>query len=86
MPSQESGEDIIGFYTTRLVRASNEDEAIQRACDNVKAQWATGIYASSNKGAIPALSLEWAKRTSFLDVFFFRATGHCFYVADKNAA
>jgi hypothetical protein len=86
MPSKESGEDIIGFYTTRLVRAPTEEEAVQKACSIVKTQWTTESYARSNKGVLPELSLEWVRRTSFLDLFFFKATGHMFYGADDNAA
>lgn len=85
VPSQDSEQDMIGFYTTRLVRAPTEEIAVQKACGVVKTQWTTGSYAHSNKGPLPELSLEWVRRTSLLDLFFFKATGYTFYFADDNA-
>jgi hypothetical protein len=85
VPSQGSEEDLIGFYTTRLVRASSEAEAERSARGKVETQWRTGEYARNNLGPPPALSTEWVRRTSFLDLFFFRATGHAFYFQDADA-
>ncbi|WP_394672581.1 hypothetical protein [Limnobacter sp.] len=85
MPSQASGQDLIGFYTTRLVRASSEEEAERRAHAKVGSQWRTAEYARNNLGAPPELSTEWIRRTSFLDLFFFTATGHAFYFQDADA-
>ena len=82
---QGGAPDIVGFYTTRLVRASSEAEAQRHACANVLSQWSTGDYALSNRGEAPTLSTEWVKRTSFLDLFFFKATGHTFYGAEEDA-
>ncbi|MBE7366208.1 hypothetical protein [Ramlibacter pallidus] len=85
VPSEGSGEDIIGFYTTRLVRASSEAEAERNACRNVETQWTTEEYAGRSLDGPPELSTEWVRRTSFLDVFFFKATGHAFYFRDADA-
>jgi hypothetical protein len=86
VPSQEVGREIIGFYTTRLVLAPTEGEAVTRAHGKVMSQWSSGNYARSNKGQLPELSTQWVERTSFLDLFFFKATGHTFYAADDDAA
>lgn len=85
VPSQESGEDLIGFYTTRLVRAASEAEAERNARRNVETQWTTGEYAATNLGARPELSTEWVRQTSFLDLFFFKSKGHAFYFRDADA-
>jgi hypothetical protein len=85
VPSQEPDNDLVGFYTTRLVRTLNESEALKSACTIIKNEWSLGgSRFSSNKGSFPDLSLEWVKKTSFLDIFFFRATGYIFYFADEN--
>jgi hypothetical protein len=86
IPGEKSGQEIIGFYTTRLVRAPSEETAVIKARAKVEAQWSEGRYAHSNEGSIPDLSTEWVRRTSFLDLFFFKATGHVFYPEDDGSA
>ena len=85
VPGRDGAADIVGFYTTRLVRASSEAEAERQASGIVLAEWSTGKYGSLNQGARPTLSTEWVKRTSFLDKFVFKATGHMFYGAEDDA-
>jgi hypothetical protein len=85
IPGQDGADDIVGFYTTRLVRASSEAEAERQARENVLGEWSVGKYAVSNAGARPTLSTEWIKRTSFFDQFVFKATGHVFYAAEDGA-
>lgn len=79
VPRAEPGQDLIGFYTTRVVHAPTEDDAADKVFKMVDAQWARGKYADSNHGPRPILSMEWVRRTVFLDLFRYRATGFIFY-------
>ena len=85
VPGQAPASEIVGFYTTRLVHAPSEAEAARKARKKVTELWSSGEYAQSNAGAPPTLSTEWVRRTSFLDLFLFKGTGHTFYGADDDA-
>ena len=82
------GEDpsrpIVGFYTTRMVRATSEVEARQKAIEAVRLQWTTGAEAKSNKGGAPSLKVEEASPAKFLQGLLFRDTGHTFYPEDEH--
>lgn len=82
IPTQDSPRFIIGFYTTRLVRAASEEEAAQRAKENILTQWHTPEYTNSNIGSIPMLNFESVIKTTFFDSLFFRGNGHSFYLEE----
>ena len=74
---------IVGFYTTRIVRAASPEAAAKVAARRVSSQWTDDpTYAGSNVGSPPILSVEWVKNDTFLGSLLFRATGHTFYPAD----
>ncbi|MFL6628540.1 MAG: hypothetical protein ACJ8G1_19020 [Vitreoscilla sp.] len=76
---------LVGFYTTRVVKASSTADAVDVASQSVLAQWAgDGSYVHSNRGSIPQLSVEWIRHDTFLSALFFRATGYCFYWDDDD--
>jgi len=76
---------IVGFYTTRIVRAASPAAAAEAAARTVSAQWADNTtYAKSNVGSSPKLSVEWVKNDTFLSSLLFRGTGHSFYPADPT--
>src|SRR5437867_258919 len=81
VPVAGSVRPIIGFYTTRLVRAASEAQAAHKATENVSAQWATPEYSQTNLGGPPELIVESVSRATFLDSLRFRGTGHSFYVS-----
>jgi hypothetical protein len=83
LPAQSAGQDIVGFFTTRVVRATSEEQAFRDAKELVLKQWISGAYAEANKGSRPEITLEWVKRTNFLDLLFFRGTGYCFYSGEE---
>ena len=59
LPSDSAPEPIIGFYTTRRVRAASPEEAVAVARNLVLTDWTgTGKYASANRGSVPELSVE----------------------------
>jgi hypothetical protein len=71
---------IVGFYTTRSVKARSPEDAVRVASQLVTAQWnEPGAYAEGNRASLPHLSVEWVRPDSFLSSVFFRGTGHCFY-------
>jgi len=76
---------IVGFYTTRIVRAASPAQAAEAAARTVSAQWADNTaYARSNAGSPPKLSVEWVKDDTFLGSLLFRGTGHAFYPAEPT--
>jgi hypothetical protein len=78
---------IVGFYTTRIVRAESREAAATVAARSVTAQWGNGTaYAKNNRSSLPMLSVEWVKDDTFLGSLLFRGTGHTFYPADPSRA
>ena len=78
---------IVGFYTTRIVRAESREAAARAASRSVTAQWSNGAaYAKNNRDSLPVLSVEWVKDDTFLGRLLFRGTGHTFYSADPSRA
>ena len=76
---------LVGFYTTRVVKASSTRDAVNVASQSVLAQWAEDrSYAQSNRGSLPQLSAEWVRPDTFLSTLLFRATGYCFYWAEDD--
>lgn len=76
---------IVGFYTTRIVRATDEADAERAACAMVQAQWLAPKYKSNNVGGPPQLSIESVQRTSFWAWLRSRNTGHVFYGPEDEA-
>lgn len=75
----DDGKNIIGFFATRVVRASSSEQAIDKAQAMVIKDWTAGSYAESNKGSPPALTVRNIWPESFLSALLFKNTGHIFY-------
>jgi hypothetical protein len=82
VPAEDGAPPIIGFYTTRIVRASSADGAIAAAQQLVLAEWTTGSYAVANRGALPRLSVESVGVSGFLAWVTMKNRGCTFYAAD----
>jgi hypothetical protein len=80
MPSDE-GKDIIGFFTTRAVRASSAEEAVVKTKASVAKLWATE-YREINKGAAPILITEEVEEIGFWRALKILNKGHVFYTAE----
>ncbi|HEY1706721.1 MAG TPA: hypothetical protein VGG10_00540 [Rhizomicrobium sp.] len=52
---EEKDRPIIGFFTSRTVRASNREDAIEAAKSLVLKQWSKPPLVKLNKGALPEL-------------------------------
>ena len=77
---------IIGFYTTRIVRAASQEEAAKATAHSVTEQWSTDPgYSKNNRGTLPTLSVEWVRNDTFFGSLFFRGVGHTFYPAEPSA-
>ncbi|MDI4635540.1 hypothetical protein J7U46_20925 [Pelomonas sp. V22] len=86
IPDENPENAIVGFYTTRIVRAANEEAAELAACAMVQAQWLEPEYKSNNIGGPPQLKIESVQRSSFIAWLRFRNTGHTFYGPGDAAA
>jgi len=77
---KEHAEAIVGFVTTRIVRANDKEEAARIATGQVAQEWAHGSYASKNQGGRPSLGLDSSERIGFLKGFLGRKrAGYAFY-------
>lgn len=84
LPFEGATEPVIGFFTTRFVRAIDLSHAGELAKEVVLAEWSTeGIYSASNQGAIPSLTVENAIAIGTLTGILKRnAGGYTFYCSD----
>ena len=73
-----------GFFTTRLVRASDLASAEDLARELVLSDWRTGgAYAESNRGSLPKLSIEQSFAVGWVaGTFGRRPSGYTFYRQD----
>lgn len=83
VPSAGTGEDVIGFYTTRWLKAPNAEDAAKAAMVLVMADWTDGEYAELNRGDPPVLSVD---ETTKVGLFQFLRRqpggGHTFYSSE----
>jgi len=66
-----------GFFVTRIVDASNADEAASRASEVVAGEWTTGRYA--HLGALPELTVCEVHPVRFWARFRARNTAYVFH-------
>ncbi len=72
---------VVGFFTTRLVRATDLVAAERQAKDLVLSEWQPGgTYAAANRGSAPALTVEESFPVGLLAGTFGRKpSGYTFY-------
>ena len=75
---------LVGFFTTRAVRARSPDEAVEKVRAMVTDAWVTGKYAAWNKGAPPAIRVEEVWRSPWHQNVFFKNDGHVFYPDEEG--
>ena len=77
-------EPIIGFYTTRCVKASDAELAIEIAKKSILEEWKDGEYKDSNIGQLPNLEAEEVQKIGFLSRMFSQNPnrGYTFYSQD----
>jgi len=74
---------IIGFYTTRVVKAESRSAAEEKAKGDLSEEWTSEPYVSSNSGALPTLIVESVKVVRFFDWLRSKNRGYSFY-ADQD--
>ena len=79
------GPPIVGFFTTRVVRANSIPEAEEKAKTMVPADWTTGEYAASNVGSRPILRVDTVYASSWWQHLRFENKGHSFFAEEENA-
>jgi len=75
------GVSVAGFYTTRLVRATDVAAAGHQAKKLVLSEWEPGgAYAVANRGSVPILTIEHVQPIGvFSGSFGQKASGYTFY-------
>jgi len=83
-PFEDASAPVIGFFTTRVVRASNRGHAQLLAKNLVLSDWqAGGIYAAANRGRVPSLAVEKCFPIGrFAGIFGRKPGGYSFYQHD----
>jgi len=78
-----SGDEVIGFYTTRWVKADRSEEAEEIAKELVLLDWTEGEYADLNEGDPPIISVDSISPVGFLKYLWRRpGKGHAFYSSE----
>jgi hypothetical protein len=79
IPATGEVEAIVGFYTTRVVRADSAQRAEAVAAEMVSNEWATPPLSTQNKGKAPELVVEQVFMVSALKALTTRNKGFTFY-------
>jgi hypothetical protein len=75
---------IIGFYTTRFVKAESLIAAEEKTKGYLSKEWTSEPYVSSNSGALPTLIVQSVQEVGFFDWLRSKNKGYSFYV-DEDA-
>jgi hypothetical protein len=75
---------IVGFHTTRAVRADSLEAAIEAARKSVLAEWASGRYRGASSGGPPNLIVDETYSDSFFGNLLFRGNGYSFYCDEAD--
>jgi hypothetical protein len=75
------GSSVVGFFTTRLVRAASAAQAESFAKELVSREWRNGgPYAAANRGSGPVLTVEQSFQVGVLAGFLGgKPSGYSFY-------
>ena len=83
VPVLDSAQKIIGFYTTRWVKAATAEEAKRAAAKLVLFDWTEGDYAERNRGDPPRISVDSISRVNLFKYLWRRpGSGHAFYSSE----
>ena len=82
LPFEGTTDIAIGFYVSRIVRASNQTEAEKTAKEMVLAEWRSDRFAL-NRGAQPSLAVESVARIGMLRSFLRKQPGYSFYSEEE---
>ena len=81
--SSDPDDDIVGFYTTRWVKAQNVDDAKHLAVDLVLRDWTDGEYADLSSGSPPRITNDMINEVNFFTYLRRRpGRGHTYYSSE----
>lgn len=81
--SSDRDNDIVGFYTTRWVKAQNVEDAKHLAIGLVVRDWTEGEYADLASGSPPRITIEKTNEVSLFTYLRRRpGRGNTFYSSD----
>jgi hypothetical protein len=80
----DGSDPIIGFFTTRMVKANDLPHAHQCVKELVLSEWRLGgSYAADNHGALPTLAVEDSSSVGyFAGLFGRKGGGYAFYTQE----
>ena len=79
IPATAESEAIIGFYASRVVRASNPTSAEKEALSRLRGEWARPPLSMHNKGAAPDFIVEQVSLLTFFHALRTSSKGFTFY-------
>ena len=84
LPFKDGSDPVIGFFTTRMVRAPSVEQAHAMSEEIVLSEWRPGgPYFEGNSGSLPSLAVEESWQVSLLTGIFGRKPrGYSFYSYD----
>jgi hypothetical protein len=82
MARDDGGDPIIGFYTTRIVRARDNIEAAKMVKQVILEEWGKEPFLSSNTSALPILNIESIEELPIYRGIFRQLSGYTFYLKE----
>ena len=83
VPSSEADNEIIGFYTTRWVKAATGEDAATAATKLVMRDWTEGEFVAMNRGGPPEVSIDSVASVSLFKYLWRRpGGGYSFYSSE----
>jgi hypothetical protein len=74
----------VGFFTTRVVTANDQHEAVQVALSGIQDEWKCGARVASNRGSEPALFVESVEKVGLLGRLNPKRYGYVFFPSDAE--
>lgn len=86
IPSRDGEPPVVGFFTSRVVWASEVRKAERKALRSVRDEWQTGEYARYPTSDRLQLAASEVSRSSFSRWLGAANKGHVFFPADPDRA
>jgi hypothetical protein len=74
----------VGFFTTSVVTAKDQHEAVQAALRVIRDEWSCGARAASNRGNEPDLFVESVEKVGLLGRLKPKRYGYVFFPSDDK--
>lgn len=86
MPFEDAATPVIGFFTTRQVKADSPQDAELAVLECIRADWRKGgCFAEANRGGVPTLVVEAIWEVGRMTAWFRRSPrGYCFFLSTDD--